>query len=147
MGITMLVGQVLKRKGYGYTAIDPDATVYEAIELMARKNVGALPVLEDGMVIGMFSERDYARKVILHGKSSRETPVRDIMTRHVITVGPQQTLVDCMTLMTDHHIRHLPVVVDGELAGLVSIGDVVKGIISEQEFMIEQLEKYISGQR
>ncbi len=141
------VNDLLRAKGHALWSIGPEATVYQALELMAQKDVGALVVLERGALAGILSERDYARKVILHGKSSRETPVREIMTRHVITVGPQQTLVDCMKLMTDHHIRHLPVVVDGELAGLVSIGDVVKGIISEQEFMIEQLEKYISGQR
>ncbi len=141
------VNDLLRGKGHALWSIGPDATVYQALELMAQKDVGALVVLDRGALAGIVSERDYARKVILHGKSSRETPVREIMTSRVITVGPEQTLADCMALMTAHHIRHLPVLADGELAGLVSIGDVVKGIISEQEFMIEQLEKYISGQR
>ncbi len=141
------VNDLLRAKGHALWSIGPDATVYQALELMAQKDVGALVVLEAGALAGILSERDYARKVILHGKSSRETPVRAIMTRRVFTVQPEQTLADCMTLMTAHHIRHLPVVAGGELAGLVSIGDVVKGIISEQEFLIEQLEKYINGQR
>jgi CBS domain-containing protein len=114
---------------------------------MADKDIGAVLVLEAGRIAGIFSERDYARKIILKGKASRETPVRDIMTSHVLYVRPEQTVADCMALMTNKHIRHLPVLAGDELIGLISIGDVVKAIIDEQEFMIEQLEKYITGAR
>ena len=141
------VEQILEGKAQRLLSVAPDETVYDALKMMAEHEVGALIVLDGERLVGIFSERDYARKVILHGKSSREIPVRDIMTSRVITVRLNQTLADCMTLMTDHHIRHLPVVTDGELAGLVSIGDVVKGIITEQEFLIDQLQNYISGQR
>jgi CBS domain-containing protein len=104
-------------------------------------------VLEGGRLAGMFSERDYARKIILKGKASRDTPVRDAMTARVVTVEPGETVAQCMALMTHHHIRHLPVLAEGELIGVISIGDVVKAIITEQAFMIDQLEKYITGQR
>jgi len=145
MGITMLVGQVLRKKGYGYTAIDPDATVYEALELMAKKNVGALPVLEDGMVIGMFSERDYARRVILFGRASKNTIVRDLMKSPPITVNPATSVQECMKLMSEHHVRHLPVLRNDIIVGVMSMRDLVNAIISAQETHIEQLEDYISG--
>jgi CBS domain-containing protein len=141
------VGNLLQVKGHTVWSIGPEATVYEALQLMADKDVGALLVLDGGRVAGIFSERDYARKIILKGKASRETPVGDIMTERVIYVRPDQSVVACMALMTHHHIRHLPVLDGGELIGLISIGDVVKAIMSEQEFMIEQLENYIQGRR
>jgi CBS domain-containing protein len=141
------VGEILQAKGHSVWSIAPEATVYAALELMADKDVGALVVLESGQLAGMFSERDYARKIILKGKASRETPVRDAMTARVVTVGPSETVAQCMALMTHHHIRHLPVLADGELIGVISIGDVVKAIITEQAFMIEQLENYIAGRR
>mgnify|MGYP001814477748 FL=1 len=123
----------------------PDAMVYDALELMADKNVGAVLVIDAGRLVGILSERDYARKVILHGKSSKDTPIREIMTQRVVYVRPQQTAEECMALMTDKRVRHLPVLEDDQLVGVISIGDVVKSIISEQEFIIEQLERYISG--
>ena len=141
------VRQILKNKGSQIWATQPDATVYRALQLMAEKGVGALLVLADGKLVGIFSERDYARKVILHGKSSVETPVSEIMTPGVITVKLDQTIGECMTLMTEKRFRHLPVVEGDRVVGVISIGDVVKAIISDQEFMIKQLEIYISGER
>jgi CBS domain-containing protein len=145
MNITMLVGQVLKKKGYGYTAVDPEATVYEALELMSKKNVGALPVLKDGVVIGMFSERDYARRVILHGRASKNTIVRELMKSPPITVNPMTSVQECMKLMSEHHVRHLPVLKDDIIVGIMSMRDMVNAIISAQETTIEQLQDYISG--
>ena len=113
--------------------------------LLAEKNIGALLVLQDGELVGIVSERDYARKVVLHGKVSMKTPVWEIMTEEVITVGPQITIKEAMALMTEKHVRHLPVVEETKIVGLISIGDLVKSIIADQEFMIDQLEKYISG--
>lgn len=139
------VRQLLETKGYDVWSIAPDATVYEALELMAEKEVGALLVLTGDKLVGIMSERDYARKVVLIGKSAIDTPVREIMTERVVCVRPEQTIGECMALMTDKHIRHLPVLEDGQLIGIISIGDVVKTIISEQEFIIEQLEGYITG--
>ncbi|HHX65932.1 MAG TPA: CBS domain-containing protein [Chloroflexi bacterium] len=140
------VRQLLDSKGYNVWSIRPDATVYEALKLMADKNVGAVLVIdEQDHLVGVLSERDYARKVILQGRFSQDTLVRDIMTDRVVYVRPEQRLEDCMALMTDKRIRHLPVMEDGKLLGVVSIGDVVKTIISEQEFVIEQLENYITG--
>ncbi|MEJ2667315.1 MAG: CBS domain-containing protein, partial [Deinococcales bacterium] len=106
---------------------------------------GALMVMKNDALVGMFSERDYARKVILHGRASRDTAVHDVMSDHVVTVSPEKTVVDCMLLMTEHHIRHLPVVEQERILGLVSIGDVVKAIMSEQSFLIDQLQNYIQG--
>ena len=146
MSITMLVGQVLKKKGYGYTAIDPSATVYEALELMSKKNVGALPVLEDGLVIGVFSERDYARRVILYGRASKNTIVRDLMKSPPITVTPMTSVQECMRLMSEHHVRHLPVIKSDVIIGVMSMRDMVNAIIQDQEATIAQLEDYISGE-
>lgn len=140
------VRQLLEGKGYDVWTIGPDARVYDALKLMAEKGVGALLVLEGERIAGIMSERDYARKVVLQGKTAIDTPVREIMTPNVVTVRPDQTLGDCMGLMTDKHIRHLPVLQDDQLIGIISIGDVVKAVISEQELLIQQLESYIAGQ-
>jgi CBS domain-containing protein len=139
------VAQLLRSKPHGVLSITPDTAVYHALQLMAEKNVGALLVLDGDSLVGIFSERDYARKVILVGKSSKETQVREIMSSHVLYVRPQQTIQDCMALMTDKRVRHLPVLDEHRVVGVISIGDVVKSIISEQEFMIEQLQNYITG--
>ena len=139
------VNHLLAEKGQEVWTITPDATVYDALQLMADKGIGAVVVIDEGGLAGILSERDYARKVTLLHRGSRDTPVRDIMTAQVFTVGRHQTVTDCMELMTDHHIRHLPVVEDGELVGLVSIGDIVKAVISEQAYLIKQLENYITG--
>jgi CBS domain-containing protein len=141
------VRDLLRVKGGATWSIAPAATVYEALALMAEKDVGALLVLEAGNLVGIVSERDYARKVALRGKTSRETPVREIMTARVVWVRPEQTIEECMALMTNKRIRHLPVLEGERLIGVISIGDVVKAIISEQEFIIAQLENYITGQR
>jgi len=140
-----IVGQLLQNKGRQVWSIGPEAMVYEALKLMAEKGVGALVVLEADQVVGIISERDYARKVSLQGKSDRTTPVREIMTSKVVYIRPEQSVEECMALMTDKHIRHLPVLEAGRLVGVISIGDVVKAVISEQEFMIAQLENYIIG--
>jgi CBS domain-containing protein len=141
------VKQILRDKGGNVLSIEPTATVFDALKLMAEKNVGALLVLEKGKVVGILSERDYARKVILQGKSSLKTPVRDIMTERVMFIRPEQTVEECMALMTEKHIRHLPVLVEDQLVGVVSIGDLVKASIDEKDFMIKQLENYITGSR
>jgi CBS domain-containing protein len=141
------VRDLLRVKGNEVWFIAPDAPVYEALTLMAEKDVGALLVLDGGQLVGILSERDYARKIVLKGKTSRETAVREIMTDKVVWARPGQTIEECMALMTNKHIRHLPVLEEGRLIGVISIGDVVKSIISEQEFMIEQLENYITGKR
>ena len=141
------VKQILDRKGHEVWSIEPQATVYDALRLMSDKDIGALLVMEGDRLVGIFSERDYARKIILLGRSSKETAVGEIMTSRVFTVRPDQSTEACMALMTEHHIRHLPVVTDERVAGVVSIGDVVKAIISNQEFTISQLENYISGER
>jgi CBS domain-containing protein len=139
------IKQLLKTKGTEVWSVTPEASVYEALRLMADKNVGAVLVLKDGRLVGIFSERDYARKIILQGKTSKEMPVQDVMTARVVTVNPGQTTVECMAIMTRHHIRHLPVLDDGRLAGLVSMRDVVESIIAEQETTIERLETYVQG--
>ena len=127
--------------------IGPAASVFDAVGLMAQKNIGALVVVEHGQVVGMLTERDYARKVALMDRSSRDTPLRDIMTRPVMYVHPRHTNAECLALMTENRLCHLPVMDGGKLIGPISIGDLVKDIISEQKFIIEQLEHYISGQR
>lgn len=139
------VGLLLDAKGRDVWTIGPDATVYEALQLLAEKNVGALVVVEDAKVCGIMSERDYARKIILVDRDSRSTLVREIMTSEVRTVTRDETVSECMETMTEHHIRHLPVVEDGQLVGLVSVGDVVKAVMAEQAFLIQQLEQYITG--
>ncbi len=136
---------ILKTKGHDVWTVPPGSTVYNALQVMADKNVGALMVLERDKLVGVFSERDYARKVILKGKASKETLVSEIMSMDPVWVGPDQTIAACMDLMTEKRIRHLPVLDEGRLVGVISIGDVVKSIISEQEFTIQQLEHYITS--
>ena len=139
------VRDLLKQKGREVWSVAPDSTVYDALQLMADKNIGALLVIDAGRPVGIFSERDYARQVILKGKASKDTLVRDIMTSRVVFVRPDQNIEECMALMTDRRFRHLPVLDEGRLAGLLSIGDVVKAVISEKDFLIEQLANYISS--
>lgn len=139
------VGMLLKQKNGTIASIKPDASVYQAIELMAEKRVGALLVMEAGVLLGIISERDYARKVILQGRSSKETPVAQIMSSPVLTVTRQHSVGECMRIITNNRIRHLPVVENGAVLGMVSIGDLVNFVISEQEMTIRHLEAYISG--
>ena len=142
------VTEILKAKGLSDVAvyaIAPTATVLEALQMMADKSVGALLVMEGEKIAGILTERDYARKIALMGRSSLNTLVRDVMTQNVMYVEPTQTSEECMALMTDNRLRHLPVVDNGRLLGLVSIGDLVKDIMSQQQFVIKQLEHYISG--
>ena len=142
------VADILKSKADpAVHTIGPEASVFEAVQSMAQKNIGALLVVEHDQVVGMITERDYARKIVLMARASRETKLRDIMTRPVMYVRPQHTSEECMALMTENRLRHLPVLEEGQLIGLISIGDLVKDIISEQKFIIEQLEHYISGER
>ncbi|TSA35406.1 MAG: CBS domain-containing protein [Verrucomicrobiaceae bacterium] len=145
MEITTPVGSILDRKGHQLWSINAGATVYDAIALMAEKNVGALPVMEGSKLLGMISERDYTRKVILHGRVSRETRVVDIMTSDVFTVAPGDSVEDCLEIMTKNHIRHLPVIESGDLAGIVSIGDLVNWIILAQAGRIDDLQRYVTG--
>jgi CBS domain-containing protein len=141
------VERILGGKGRNIWSVAPDSSVYDALKLMAEKGVGALLVLEGGKLAGIISERDYARKVVLKGKSSLETPVREIMTEKVFFVRPEQTIEECMALMTEKHIRHLPVLVGEAVVGVISIGDLVKAVIDEKDFLIKQLENYITGSR
>ncbi len=139
------IGAILKKKAGQVWSTTPDSSVYEAIEMMALKQVGALPVIARNELLGIISERDYARKVILKGKSSKDTPVAEIMSSPVISVSPQHTVGDCMRIITDNRIRHLPVVESNAVVGLISIGDLVNWVISEQQETIRHLEAYISG--
>lgn len=141
------VAEILKSKGSNVWTVAADSTVYDALQLMVDKNIGALMVCDDDNLVGVFSERDYARKVILKGRASKETLVKEIMDTEFTCVGPEQSVAVCMKLMTNKRTRHLPVLDQGRLAGVVSIGDVVKVIIEQQEFTIQQMERYISGAR
>ncbi len=142
---TITIEQVLNMKGHDFFAISPGATAYEALEFMAEKNIGALLAVQDGRLVGVFSERDYARKVILKGKSSKTTTVGELMSCPPICAGPALTIRDCMALMTNNHIRHLPIMDKGAIIGLVSLGDVVKMVVSEQDSAIQTLENYVTG--
>lgn len=144
--ITGTIREILQHKGKQIWFIRPNATVFEAIHLMAEKNVGALPVLEGDKLVGILSERDYTRKIALLGRSSKETAVREIVSSPVISVTPAHTVDECMRLMTNHRIRHLPVLEGEQMAGIVSIGDLVNWIINAQSMTINQLENYITGQ-
>jgi CBS domain-containing protein len=141
------VRQVLQDKGYAVETVTPETSVYDALQKMSNRGVGALVVIEGGEIRGLFSERDYARKIVLQGRASKNTPVQEVMTRRVITVEPQQTVEACMVLMTEKRIRHLPVVENGRLIGIVSIGDVLKAIIEAQRLTIEELATYITSGR
>ncbi|MFQ5659124.1 MAG: CBS domain-containing protein [Gammaproteobacteria bacterium] len=139
------VRQLLDKKGREIHAVAPGVTVFEAIKLMSNMEVGALLVVENEQLVGIISERDYTRKVILKDRSSKNTSVQDIMTGKVLYVSPDNTIEECMILMSEHHIRHLPVMENDKITGILSVMDVVKNIISEKEFLIEQLEHYIAG--
>ena len=137
------VGDVIKKKGNKVWSVIPSTTVYDTLKLMADREIGAVLVLEEGHPVGIFSERDYARQVILKGRTSKDTPVREVMSSRIVFVRPAQSIEDCMALMTDKRVRHLPVMHQGALTGMLSIGDVVKEMISEKQFLIEQLANYI----
>ncbi len=139
------IQNILDTKSPTLFTIPPSTSVYDAIALMADKNIGALPIVSDGQLVGMFSERDYTRKVILRGRSSQSTAVEEIMVKSPITVKPSDTVAFCLQLMTMHRVRHLPVLDDGKLVGLVSIGDLVNWIIGAQDAAIQHLEKYVAG--
>ena len=146
MEIPGTVREILGRKRFGVWSVAPGSMVFQAIQLMADKNVGALPVLDGNRLVGIISERDYTRKVILKGRSSRETPVRDIMSQNLHLAALEDTVVDCMRVMTSRKVRHLPVLDGLDLVGIISIGDLVNWIISAQTAAIDQLEKYITGE-
>jgi CBS domain-containing protein len=139
------VASILKNKGCRIWSIDPEATIFDAIAMMAEKAIGALLVVSEGKLAGIVSERDYARKVILQGRSSKETHVWEIMTRDIITVSPDHSVEECMRIITDHRVRHLPVLNGVELVGMISIGDLVRAIIAEQAETIDHLHAYIGG--
>ena len=141
-----IVRQILANKRQGQVhSISPERTTYEALQIMAQYDIGAVAVVEGNKLIGLLTEREYARRIVLEGKKSRNTPVRDTMMTRLLTVDPDQTIEDCMGLMTDHHIRYLPVIEDGKFVGIISIGDVVKTVIAQQARSLEHLERYISG--
>ena len=142
---TCTINEILSLKGTQVWTVSPDTMVFDAIQLMADKNIGALLVTEHDRVIGVMSERDYTRKIALKGKSSKQTPVREIISGKVVSANPSHTVEDCMRLMTDHRVRHLPVLAGDEILGIVSIGDLVNWIISAQDAAIAQMESYISG--
>lgn len=145
MNSSTTIAALLAKKGNSVWSIDPGASVYEAVERMSEKSAGALLVMDGDTLVGMLSERDYARRVILQGRSSKDTKVSEIMTRDVITISPHQTVEDGMRVMTNHRIRHLPVVDGGRVAGIVTIGDLVKWLLTLHEETISQLNQYISG--
>lgn len=139
------VKDVLQAKGTSVWAVKPDDSVFDALKLMAEKDVGGLVVLDGGSLVGIITERDYARKVIIEGRTSRETPVADVMTKKVLCVAPERTVEECLALMTGKRLRHLPVLENKKVTGVISIGDLVKTIIDEQQLLIDQLQGYITG--
>lgn len=141
----VIVSQLMESKGRQVFSIGPDEPVLRAMEVMATREIGALLVMEQGEAIGVVSERDYARKVVLMNRSSRDTPVRDIMSSPVISVAPSDTIQRCMQIMTEERVRHLPVVSGGKVLGMLSIGDLVKALLQAQSEQIEQLQRYIAG--
>lgn len=145
MDVSGTIDAILAQKPSEVHTISPDATVLEAVRLMAEKNVGALVVVENDRAVGMISERDYTRKVTLHGKRSRETPVREIMSTNLTTIQPHEPVDNCLRMMTEKRIRHLPVLKDGKVCAVISIGDLVKHVISCQSAALEHLESYITG--
>ncbi len=145
MDVSGTIDKILRQKSGQIWSTTPDATVYDAIKLMAEHNVGALLVMEDEKLVGIVSERDYSRKVMLRGKTSRTSTVREIMTTELTTAHPRETVEDCLRFMTEKRIRHLPVTCDGEIRGVISIGDLVKEVISAQSATLDQLRDYISG--
>ncbi len=145
MHIVGNIDSLLNQKGRNVWSIDPDATVFEAIQLMADKNIGALPVMRGDKLVGIFSERDYTRKVVLKGKTSKQTPVHEIISPTVVSVDSGETIEECIRLMTEHRVRHLPVIEVARLVGIISIGDLVNWIISAQSVALTQMQDYISG--
>ncbi|MEJ2464189.1 MAG: CBS domain-containing protein [Candidatus Thiodiazotropha sp.] len=139
------INQLLQNKGNRVETVATDATVFEALAIMADKGIGALVVMQDNKPVGLFSERDYARNIILKGRTSKETQIAEVMSSHVVVAHPEQTVEDCMAIMTEKRVRHLPVMQDNQLIGIISIGDLVKAIIENQQFVIEQLVNYING--
>jgi CBS domain-containing protein len=139
------VHDLLKKKGSDIVSVSPVSTVFQALQTLAERNIGAVLVLDGGRLVGILSERDYARQVILKGKASKDTPVREIMTTTVVCVNPDQTIGECMAIMTDKRFRHLPVMEGDRLLGVVSVGDIVKALLDEQAYRIEQLESYIAS--
>jgi CBS domain-containing protein len=145
MKTSVPISTLLHHKGSAVWHVSPEATVFDAIQLMANKNVGALPVISEGKLSGIFTERDYTRKVALAGKTSKQTQVKEILSSHVHTVAPDESVEECMRLMTEHRVRHLPVLQNGKVIGIISIGDLVNWIISMQDATIAQMENYIGG--
>jgi len=146
MNIAGTIDSIIREKPHAIWSVAPDSTVYDCIQLMSDKNIGAVLVVENGKLGGVFTERDYTRKIVLKGRSSKTTPVREVLSRPVISVKPEDTIEDCMRLMTEHRIRHLPVMEGDRIVGIVSIGDLVNWIISAQHVALNQMEAYISGQ-
>jgi CBS domain-containing protein len=145
MELTGKIDSLIRKKGGQVWSLTPAASVYDAIAMMAEKQIGAVPIIEDGRLVGIVSERDYARKVFLKGKASKETPVTEIMSSPVFSVTPSQTVEECMHIVTEQRFRHLPVVEDGKIVGMVSIGDLVNWVITEQKQTINHLEAFIAG--
>lgn len=143
--MAVTVQQILEGKGGSTHSVSPDSTVLQALELMAHKNISAVLVMEGQRLVGIFTERDYARKVVLRGLASKDTRVGDLMTQNILTISPSHSVDDCMNIMTNNHVRHLPVVSSGTIVGIVSIGDAVKSVIEQQQATIDQLSGYIAG--
>jgi CBS domain-containing protein len=140
-----MINQLRKVKGHGYVSVGPDETVYSALEKMAEKNIGSVLVMDGATLVGIFTERDYARNIVLKGRSSPQTLIREVMSTQVASIGPSDTVEECMALMTERCVRHLPVIEDEAVVGIISIGDLVKSTIDDQRFTIDQLETYCRG--